>query len=73
MAGIPGRRLGLASAALGLATGTMAAAIPASAAPMSAGCLRACPVVATAAAAPAIMRLNGVSASSSSSAWAVGA
>ena len=90
MAGIRGRRLGLASAALGLAAGTMAGAIPASAAPassapasatlsaapisaapLSAGCVRACPDAA--AAAPAIMRLNGVSASSSSSAWAVGA
>jgi hypothetical protein len=63
MAGIRGSRLGLASAALGLAAGTMAGAIPASAAPVA---------NTPATAAPAIMQLNGVSASSASSAWAVG-
>jgi hypothetical protein len=71
MAWIRGRRLGVASAALGLAAGTMAGAVHASAAPVGAACLRACSA-ASAAAAPAIMQLNGVSASSSSSAWAVG-
>jgi len=54
MAGIPGRRLGLASAALGLATGTMAAAIQ-RAPPHGRGCLRACHVVGPAAAGPPIM------------------